>query len=59
MAEQQSQQVAVFIRQLLVSLVREIEKCNIGRNNLHSFFYIKMLFFWPRLNILIFLPIFG
>ena len=27
--------------------------------SIHSFFFIRMLFFWPRLNILIFLPILG
>ena len=39
MAEQQPQQVAVFIRQLLVSLIREIENCNGGRDNLDSVAY--------------------
>ena len=36
MAEQQPQQVAVFIPQLLVSLIREITNCNGGRDNLDS-----------------------
>ena len=26
---------------------------------IHSLFFIRMLFLWPRLNILIFLPILG
>ncbi|XP_067054671.1 uncharacterized protein [Acropora muricata] len=39
MAEQQPQQVAVFIRQLVVSLIREIENCNGGRGNLDSVVY--------------------
>ena len=32
----------------------EVNKCRV-----HSFFFIRMLFFRPRLNILIFLPILG
>ena len=39
MAGQQPQQVAVFIRQLLVSLIREIENCTGGRDNLDSVVY--------------------
>ena len=43
--------------QLVTYLILQTEYCNADRTTL--FFFIRMLFFRPRLNILIFLPILG